>query len=337
MKILYIGNDLSQKSNYHSTMATLSSLLESNGFVVYRVSSKVNKILRLLDQLFHVIKYRKIVSYVIIDTFSTSAFYFALLNAMLCRLLNMKYIPILHGGNLPYRLDKNPTLSKLIFKNCYQNVAPSGYLKYEFERRGYSTLFIPNALNIDEYQFKQRNSIQPKLLWVRAFVHLYNPTMAINVLNELLKSYPNAHLCMVGPDKGDGSFQETQNVVKELELEDKVTFTGVLPKEKWHQLSGEYDIFINTTTIDNTPVSIMEAMALGLPIVSTSVGGLPYLIENNTDGILVKNNDIRDMVYQISNLINNSTFSKNLIYNARKKVEEFDGIKVVTKWSEILK
>lgn len=335
--ILYIGNNLTKNTKYNSTYTTLSNLLEQENFIVYRTSSVQNKILRLLGMLTQVIKFRKKVDYILIDTFSTTNFYYALLTSQLARLFKIKYIPILHGGNLPNRLDKNPKLSKFIFKNAYQNVAPSGYLKHEFEKRGYTTQFIPNVLNIEEYEYKKRDIIQPKLLWVRAYAHLYNPMMAIHVLNELLKSYPNAQLCMVGPDKGDGSFQETQNLVKELQLDEFVRFTGVLPKEEWHQLSKDFDIFINTTTIDNTPVSVMEAMALGLPIVSTNVGGLPYLVENNIDGILVPNNDSKEMVYQIKELLNNNLKTSLIIENARKKAERFDWSQIKFKWLNILK
>jgi len=79
---------------------------------------------------------------------------------------------------------------------------------------------------------------------------------------------------MVGPDK-DSSLGEAKDLAKQLGVAESVTFTGVLPKAQWHQLSEKFDIFINTTNIDNMPVSIIEAMALGLPIVSTNAGGLP--------------------------------------------------------------
>ncbi len=335
-KILYIGNNLTKKSKYNSTYTTLSNLLEKEEYQVIRTSSKRNKIIRLLDMLFQLLKNHKIIDFVLIDTYSTSNFYYALLTSQLARVLNKKYIPILHGGNLPQRLDKNPKLSQWIFKNSYQNVAPSGYLQYEFEKRGFQTIFIPNVLNIEEYVYTQRETLQPHLLWVRAFAHLYNPTMAIKVLKALKERYPDATLCMVGPDKGDGSLQVTQNLVKELHLEESVTFTGVLPKEEWHTLSENYDIFINTTTIDNTPVSVMEAMALGLPVVSTNVGGLPYLILEG-EGILVENANVDAMYNAIIQLLTESILIEQITKNARKKVESLDWSFVREKWLKIIK
>jgi len=335
--ILYIGNNLSKKSHYQNTMAVLSNLFEYEGWNIYRVSSQKNKFLRMFDMIFKTLLYHRNVDYILIDTFSTINYYFALIISQIARILNKKYIPILHGGNLPHRLDKNPKLSRMIFSNSYRNVAPSGYLKYEFEKRGFKTEFIPNVINIQEYHFVKRTKIQPKILWVRAFAYLYNPNMAIRVVNQLKELYPDVQLCMVGPDKGDGSFQETQQLVKELALDKNIIFTGVLPMEEWHKLSVDYDIFINTTTIDNTPVSVMEAMALGLPIISTKVGGIPYLLNDQIDSLLVENNSINQMVDSIVYLLNNQEITKKIAENARLKVESFDWKEVRLKWFDILK
>jgi glycosyltransferase involved in cell wall biosynthesis len=119
-------------------------------------------------------------------------------------------------------------------------------------------------------------------------------------------------------------------------LEESVTFTGVLPKEEWHTLSENYDIFINTTTIDNTPVSVMEAMALGLPVVSTNVGGLPYLILEG-EGILVENANVDAMYNAIIQLLTESILIEQITKNARKKVESFDWSFVREKWLKIIK
>ncbi|WP_457611476.1 glycosyltransferase family 4 protein [Lutibacter sp.] len=334
-KILYIGNNFTKKTGYNSTMATLSQLLEDEGYLVTRFSDKKNKITRLLAMCMAVIIKGKKNDFILIDTFSTVSFYYALITSQIARLFSIKYIPILHGGNLPSRLDKSYFSSKLIFNNSYKNIAPSIYLQQAFKKKGFGTCFIPNGILIEEYNYKQRSVIQPKLLWVRAFDKTYNPLLAIKVLVELRKKYPQATLCMVGPDK-DGTLGEAKKLAKKLGIYMSIKFTGVLSKEEWHRLSENYDIFINTTNVDNMPVSIIEAMALGLPIVSTNAGGLPYLISSNIDGILVNINNEQEMADAIIKIIESPSKVSELSQKARLKAEKYDLEIIKNQWLDLL-
>ena len=243
-------------------------------------------------------------------------------------------MPILHGGSLPARLKAHPNMSGLVFSNSYRNVTPSLYLKHAFENHGYSNLvFIPNTILIKNYQPTQKSFKIIKLLWVRSFSKIYNPTMAIRVLKELIDAGYSAELCMVGPDS-DGTLNGVKRLAKQLNV--PVTFTGKLPKKKWIALAENYNIFINTTNFDNMPVSVIEAMALGLPVISTNVGGMPYLITDKVDGLLVRKNDIDAMVNAIIHIFENKDFAAVLTKNARRKVEQFDWQVVRHLWFNIL-
>ena len=332
--ILYIGNKLSNNGATVTSIETLGVFLEAEGFDVYTASSAENKFLRLLDMLFSVFRYSKKVSIVLIDTYSTQNFYFAVIVAKLCRLLKLPYVPILRGGNLPSRLIKNNGLSLELFNGAKVNVAPSLYLKEAFKLEGYRNLsYIPNSIDIGKYPFLLRKNIQPNLLWVRSFAEIYNPELAIQIVKELYDVGINATLTMVGPDK-DGSLEKCKSLANEHKL--PVSFTGKLEKNQWIDLSKSHDIFINTTNFDNTPVSVIEAMALGLPIISTNVGGIPYLIENDTTGILVPPNDATEFVAAIYRLINDSELASQLSMNARDKVEKYDWQEVKSLWLELL-
>lgn len=316
-------------------METLSELLINEGYDVICTSDKTNKIVRLLEMCWAVIKNRNSIDFVLIDTFSTFNFYYALITAQLARLFSLKYIPILHGGHLPNRLKTSRYFSKLIFSNSFLNVTPSIYLQEEFKKQNYSTHFIPNSIPIHDYKFKKRTNFKPNLLWVRAFENTYNPQLAIKVLALLKAQFIHVELCMVGPDK-DGSLSEVKKLATQLNVINEVKFTGVLTKEQWHQLSEGYDLFINTTTIDNMPVSVIESMALGLPIVSTNVGGMPYLIEHNKNGILVNTNNENEMANAIIDLVHNPMKTMELSKNARNKSETFDIEIVKQEWLKIL-
>ena len=333
IKILYIGNNLFNKTGYPTTLQTLSNLLTSESYSLVKTSSKLNIIFRMLDMIYNILKYQKTIDIVLIDTYSTLNFYYAYLCSLLLKTLKKPYIPILHGGNLPDRLKKSPRLSKSIFDNAYINVAPSEYLFNIFEKKGFNTICIPNALQVEGYKFKYRKELSPKLLYVRSFADIYNPEMAINVLFQLKQDYPNAKLCMIGPDR-DGTLKNVKELVKELNLESAVEFTGVLTKKSWHKKSEDYDIFINTSNVDNMPVSIIEAMALGLPIVTTNVGGIKFLIKDKINGILVKPNDENAMANAIQYFIENG--SGNMTQKAREQIEAYQWNVVKHKWNNLL-
>jgi len=331
--ILYIGNNLVKKTGYYTSMETFSGNIEKDNYRVIKYSHQSNQFLRLLHMCYGVIKHSRSYSHILIDTFSTKSFYYAFATSQVSRLLGKKYIPILRGGDLPTRIRKSPRLSKMIFNHSYKNVAPSNYLKTAFEKQGYIVDYIPNILEIDRYKYKTREKLKPKLLWVRAFKHLYNPILAIEVLLLLKEKYPKATLCMIGPAKDD-SFEQVKDKVKTIGLENDVEFTGVLSKEDWHKKAEDCDIFINTTNFDNTPVSVMEAMALGLPVVSTDVGGMPFLIESGIDGILVEKENAEVMSNEISKLIKNNNVG--ISKKAREKAESFAWKNVKKKWYQIL-
>lgn len=332
--ILYIGNQLSREDKTVTTIETLSKLLKLEGYTVYTVSKKSNKVLRLLDMLNSIVNYRKKVDYVLIDTYSTQNFFYAYLCSQLCRLYKLKYIPILHGGNLPNRLKNNPKLSKAIFNNAYKNISPSEYLKSVFEGLGYSNIAcIPNVIELKGYVFKKRVFDKPKLLWVRSFSEIYNPLLAIKILKALQREGLGASLCMVGPDK-DGSMKNAKKMANNLNVQ--VSFTGKLSKDEWSKLSEDYNIFINTTNFDNMPVSVLEAMALGLPIISTDVGGMPFLIENEDDGMLVEPNNVEAFVKVIKRFNSEHEFVNKIISKARQKAESYDWNVVKNEWFKVL-
>lgn len=332
--ILYIGNKLDTPKSNISSITIIGSLLEKEGYQLKYASDKANKVIRMLDMIGSLLSNKSNIDYVLIDTYSTINFYYALIISQLCRFFNLKYIPILHGGNLEKRLKYSPKLCKIIFEKAHKLVSPSDFLKNTFISYGYSNIeYIPNTIEIKNYEFLKKDFEAPRLLWVRSFSKIYNPKLAVLILDNLVKKGYKAELCMVGPDT-DGTLKEVKQLAKELNL--NVNFTGKLSKIEWIELSRDYNIFINTTNYDNMPLSVIEAMALGLPIVSTNVGGMPYLIENGVDGLLVRPNNVYEMSNAVIEIVCNIELRENLIKNMRKNSVKFDWKNVRIKWKKLL-
>jgi glycosyltransferase involved in cell wall biosynthesis len=275
--------------------------------------------------------------YLLIDTYSSQAFWFAITTALLARLFKLPYIPVLHGGDLPKRKKRSPVILRYFLKGAAHVVCPSGYLQFEmndFYPRDY--VLIPNFIDLKNYPLYPKSAgMGIRLLWVRSFHEIYNPCLAIDLLELLSERGLDAYLAMVGPDK-DGSLEKTKKYAEEKGVLHRVRFTRGLSNEEWIEFSKDYNIFINTTDVDNTPVSVMEAMALGFPVISTNVGGLPFLIDSGVDGILVNMGNAESFADQITCLGNDSVLFETLARNARQKAEAFDWLQVGEKWLALL-
>ncbi|MFC5195481.1 glycosyltransferase family 4 protein [Bizionia hallyeonensis] len=333
--VLYIGNKLNSKRSNLASISVLGPLLEQEGFKLFYASTYNNKVRRMLDMLWSCIQYRKHIDVVLIDTYSTQNFYYAFLVSLLCRSLKHKYVLSLNGGNLPSRLNYNPRLCSILFKPASHLVSPSVYLKEAFASYGYNHVtYIPNSLQLEHYPYQEKSFDTIRLLWVRSFSEIYNPSLAVHVLKRLQDAGYDSELCMVGPDTGDGSFQATKMLAEDSNV--TVRFTGKLPKAEWLALAADYNVFINTTNFDNMPVSVIEAMALGLPIVSTNVGGMPYLIQNGKTGFLLPTDDAVAFERAIIKMVLDVDRTQEMAARARAMVEGFDWELVKRKWFAVL-
>lgn len=332
--IVYLGNILSKGGGSVGFIETLTSRL-SDRYQVKAASAIRYKLLRLLHMLYTVLRNRMQCDVVLIDTFSTQAFWFAAILAFVCRAIRIPYICIIRGGNFPERMNGSPQAVRTLLSGAAKVVVPSEYLGQAINGVGFKTITIPNFINLEMYAFKRRESLKPRLLWVRAFNKIYNPVMAVEVLDIILKSFPEAELCMVGADN-DGTLSSVKARIESLGLQKHVELTGRLPKEEWVSRSTESDIFINTTHIDNMPVSVVEALALGLPVVTTNVGGISALVSHEVTALLVKDGDVASMASEVLRLLNSRTLAVELSNNGRKLAEAFSWERVGVTWNSIL-
>jgi glycosyltransferase involved in cell wall biosynthesis len=337
VSLIYIGNKLSGHGFTPTTVETLGPRLAKD-YRVFTASSVKNKLVRLLHFWWIILANRK-ADFLIIDTYSTSAFLFAWTSARLARWVGLRYIPILHGGDLPKRAAKSPIRVQTYLSKAYRVVCPSPYLRQAMEQVvSLEYRIIPNAIDIADYAFKQRDKLPEcgfKLLWVRSFHEIYDPGMAVRVLKALHdRGYRQTTLCMVGPDK-DGSMEEVRVLADHLKISPFLKVTGKVSKTEWLVLSTDYDLFINTSRVDNAPVSIIEALALGLPVVSTNVGGISHLLNDGKNALLVEPNNVDAFVDAVLSFEEGSLYSR-LSKEGRALAEEFSWASVARQWKEVL-
>jgi glycosyltransferase involved in cell wall biosynthesis len=100
---------------------------------------------------------------------------------------------------------------------------------------------------------------------------------------------------------------------------------------------AESDIFLNTTNVDNTPVTVVEALASGLCVVTTSVGGIPYLVEDERDALLVAADDPRAMGDAVRRLLRAPTLAEQLSTQGRQNALARDWSLLLPRWERLLR
>jgi glycosyltransferase involved in cell wall biosynthesis len=212
-------------------------------------------------------------------------------------------------------------------------VAPSEYLAQTIGNLGFAVRVIPNALPMESYPYRQRDKVRPQLLWMRTFHESYNPSMAVEVIALLLSSYPDARLTLAGQDRG--MLDRVRHLVMEQGLQDSVTFAGFLDSSGKTREFQRHDIFINTTRVDNMPVSLVEAAAAGLAVVSTSVGGIPTTFRHGQDALLVPDGDAGAMAQAVTRLVEDPDLAAKLSRNGLLLSESCAPPEIRLGWAEL--
>ena len=271
-----------------------------------------------------------------IDVFSGLAFIWAEATCWLLKILQKPYILTLHGGNLPQFARRWPGRVKKLLNSAAGVTVPSRYLLEAMHSYRSDLRLIPNSIDLRRYSFRRRTAFHPQIVWLRAFHSIYNPILAPKVIARLVEELPDIYLTMIGSDKGDGSFQSVQDWSRQSDVLGYISWPGAVPKADVPNWLSKADIFMNTSNVDNTPVSILEAMACGLCIVSTNVGGIPYLLEHERDALLVPPDDFEAMASAIRRVITEPNLANRLSQNARLKVERLDWSIILGQWKSLL-
>ena len=334
--LLMVGNFLSGSGRNQSVCEDLADRLRHSGWSVVTTSNRVGRLSRLTSMLFTTYRRRNEYAVAQVDVYSGAAFAWAEAVTMALKSLHKPYVLTLHGGNLPAFARRWPRRMRRLLESAAVVTVPSQYLLRHMAAYRSQLSFLPNGLDVGSYPDRVRSAPQPRLLWVRAFSHIYNPGMALRVMADLVGDLPSARLAMLGPDKGDGSFQQTRSAAESLGLLDRITFTGAVPHERVPQWMNDADIFLNTTNVDNSPLSVLEAMAAGLCVVSTQVGGIPDLVEPHQTGLLVPQDDAHAMAEAVRSVLADPALAERLSRRGREFASMQDWSRILPAWQALL-
>ncbi len=330
--ILLIGNFLTEALGTRHVSEDLAEHLTRRGWRVTTASRHLGRWRRAFDMLWTTWRRRRNYRVAHIEVYGGWAFTWAEAVAWLLRWLGKPYLLTLHGGSLPDFAARWPGRVQRLLKPAALVTTPSGYLRERMAPLADRLCLIPNGIHLENYRYRQRTPIAPRLVWLRAFDHIYNPTLALEVMARLVKEFPAVSLVMIGPDKGDGSLELTRETARRLGLTGRLELPGRVAKTDLPRYLDANDIFLNTTSVDNFPVSVIEAMASGLGIISTRVGGIPHMLADRETALLVAPDDPEAMAAAVRELLDNPRLTARLSSQARRQAAEWDWEAIIDQW-----
>jgi glycosyltransferase involved in cell wall biosynthesis len=271
---------------------------------------------------------------VIISVYGRRGFVYESVAILAARWWRKRSIAFLHSGGMPAFVQQWRRWSKWILPLPDVVLVPHGFLAEALTKLGLRVDgILPNFIDLTRFPFRERAVLAPRFLYLRGMHSYYNPEMAIQALAVIQQRYPDACLTMVGSE-GQHSVL-CRDLVRTLQVR-HVHFMGRVPQEEIPRLAAQHDIHLHTNRIDNMPVSIIEMWACGLPIVGTSVGGMPYLIRDHQDGLLVPSEDYQAMAKTCLELLANAELANTLSRNGRARAEALTWERVQPLWINLL-
>jgi glycosyltransferase involved in cell wall biosynthesis len=255
------------------------------------------------------------------------------LPALACaKLSGKKFVLHYHDGQADEHLKNWPTAVPSI-RRMDKVVAPSGYLFEVFRKYGIDAQVIYNIIDSSQFHFRRRTKPRPVFLHNRALEPLYNVECTLRAFQLIQERYPEARLTLAL----DGiSRPGLERLARELKLRN-TEFVGSVPYARMPELYDAADIYLTNPNIDNMPVSVLECFASGLPLISTRVGGVPFIVEHERTGLLVNANDHQAIAQTAFRLLEEDGLAERLAQNALQECRKYREDAVGKQWLELYK
>ena len=278
---------------------------------------------------------RHVPEYDVLHIFSASYWSFLLAPTpaiLIGRLYGRKTVLNYHSGEAEDHMTRWPSAVKTLHI-ADKIVVPSGYLVDVFAKWDFRAEPIFNFVDFSRFRFRERKPLRPVFLSNRNMMAMYNVSVILRAFAIIQTRYPEATLTVAG----DGPQRVMLEALsRELDLRN-TTFTGQVSNAEMPRLYDEADIYLNSSEIDNMPLSIIEAYSCGTPVVTTDPGGIPYMLEHERTGLLVPQRDPEALAAAAMRLLDDSALAERVIANARAECERYTWEATRQQWVDLYK
>jgi glycosyltransferase involved in cell wall biosynthesis len=237
------------------------------------------------------------------------------------RMRRKRVIMTYHGGEAEEFLNRYDFLCKPFFRMAHVITAPSAFLASVISKQiGVPVRIVPNVVLFGAFPYRERNPLKPRMLVTRHLEKLYDVESVIRAFRQVQIRYPEASLWIVGTGEQEGRLR---NLVATWDLKN-VVFHGYVPYENMPALYEQCDILLNASRADNFPGSLAEASASGLVVISTGVGGIPYMFENGKSALLVQAGDWAGLASGVLCVLETPDLAARLAQAALEQCRQYD-------------
>lgn len=245
----------------------------------------------------------------------------------------MRSVPVVvnyRGGNAYQFFERSFHVVRPTLKHVDEVVVPSAFLLNAFNDRNISARVIPNIVNLSHFfPSAGKRTGPPHVVITRNLEPIYDISTALFAFALLRSRFPAAMMTIAGSGP-ERALLERQ--AKELRIDAAVRFTGRLEPNQIADLYRSADLMLNSSQVDNMPNSILEALASGVPVVSTNVGGVPYLVEHARTALLVPPRDPSAMCDAACRILSDDILRTRLVSAGLQLVKRFDWKAVRSAW-----
>lgn len=236
----------------------------------------------------------------------------------------VRKVPVIvnyRGGEAPDFLARSHAWVRRSMNRVDSLAVPSRFLEEVFAKHGMHAQVVPNIVDLARFRpGAARPPSPPHLVVARNLEPIYDNETALRAFDIVQQRFPTATLTLAGsgPDE-----DRLRAVATSLHLADRVRFAGRLDRDAMAALYRSADVVLNPSLADNMPNSVLEAMASGAPVISTDVGGIAYMVEDEVTALLVPPHAPQSMAAAAIRLLQDAPLRAALAAAARQEVERY--------------
>jgi glycosyltransferase involved in cell wall biosynthesis len=288
-----------------------------------------------VNQLLYLPSLARLAAADVVHAFSASyaSFLLAPAPAMVAgRLLNKRVVLHYHSGEADDHLARWGALVHPWLRLAHEIVVPSAYLQHVFARHGYEARVVPNVVDVSRFRFRERTRLTPRFLSARNLEPIYRVDVVLQGFARIHKQCPTATLTVAGHGSEEPRLKD---LASSLACKDRIRFVGKIDPDDMPRLYAATDIFLNASVVDNQPVSILEAFAAGLPVVSTATGDIASMVRDGQTGFIVRAGNPEALALAAMAMLQNPNHARAMACRARQEVERFTWTAVRDKWADV--